>query len=202
MDNQLENLKNFVEYIGKTIIKQSHLIIPIDDDTIDSDDDIVDIADVHRKPEKAIDSAGRKRYKTQKKIRDSVLKKAHYLCNCNDSKHFYFESVDLHNYVEGHHIVPMNRQEEYYFDKTINLDIPDNIVPLCPNCHCQIHLGSRQARIKIISELFVRNKAKLFSFNSELTLPILASYYNIGLDDEEANDWLKRAEKTVEEKTK
>ena len=96
----------------------------------------------------------------------------------------------------------MNRQEEYYFDKSINLDIPNNIVPLCPNCHCQIHLGSRQARIKIISELFVRNKIKLLSFNSELTLPILASYYNIGLDEEESNKWLKIAEKTVEEKTK
>lgn len=94
----------------------------------------------------------------------------------------------------------MNRQEEYYFDKDINLDIPNNIVPLCPNCHCQIHLGSRQSRIKILSELYVRNKAKLLSFNPDLTLSILASYYNIGMENEEEKDWIKRAEKIVSDK--
>lgn len=119
------------------------------------------------------------------------------MCDCDDTKHFYFESVDLHNYVEGHHIVPMNRQEEYYFDYNINLDVPYNIVALCPNCHCQIHLGSRQARLKILSELYVRNKAKLQTLNPNLTLSILASYYNIGLDDQEESDWLKRAEKII-----
>ena len=71
---------------------------------------------------------------------------------------------------------------------------------LCPNCHCQIHLGSRQARLKILSELFVRNKAKLLTLNPNLTLSILASYYNIGLEEEEERDWLKRAEKIVTEK--
>ena len=175
-------------------------MIPVDEDIIESDDDLEDIADVHRKPEKGIDGTGRKRFKTQKKIRDSVLENANYLCDCHDKKHFYFESTDLHNYVEGHHIVPMNRQEEYYFDKDINLDIPNNIVPLCPNCHCQIHLGSRQSRIKILSELYVRNKAKLLSFNPDLTLSILASYYNIGMENEEEKDWIKRAEKIVSDK--
>lgn len=94
----------------------------------------------------------------------------------------------------------MNRQQEYYFDSSINLDIPNNIVPLCPNCQSQIHLGSRQARLKIISELYVRNKAKLLSINPNLTLSILTSYYNIGLKNEEEKYWIKKAEKTIEEK--
>ena len=96
----------------------------------------------------------------------------------------------------------MNRQQEYYFDSSINLDIPNNIVPLCPNCHSQIHLGSRQARLKIISELYVRNKAKLLSFSPNLTLAILASYYNIGLEKEEELYWIKKAEKVIEERIK
>lgn len=87
-----------------------------------------------------------------------------------------------------------------YFDSSINLDIPNNIVPLCPNCHSQIHLGNRQARLKIISELYVRNKTKLLSINLNLTLSILASYYNIGLENEKEKHWIKK-EKTIEEKT-
>ena len=200
LDNQFANLEKFINFANSSILKQTHTVIPVDEDIIESDDDLEDIADVHRKPEKGIDGTGRKRFKTQKKIRDSVLENANYLCDCHDKKHFYFESTDLHNYVEGHHIVPMNRQEEYYFDKDINLDIPNNIVPLCPNCHCQIHLGSRQSRIKILSELYVRNKAKLLSFNPDLTLSILASYYNIGMENEEEKDWIKRAEKIVSDK--
>lgn len=199
-DNQLLNLEKFINHISTTIISPITVTTPADDEVVEGDDDVENINDIHRKPQKAIDKAGRKRYKTQKKIRDYVLEKSHYLCNCNDKLHFYFESVNLHNYVEGHHIVPMNRQEEYYFDKSVNLDIPNNIVPLCPNCHSQIHLGSRHARIKIISELFVRNKAKLMSFDSEISLSLLASYYNIGLTNEEENDWLKRASKIISEK--
>ena len=200
LDNQFDNLNRFIEFANDNLIKQGVITGPIDNDIIESDDDLEDINDIHRKPERGIDSTGRKRFKTNKKIRDSVLAKANYLCDCNDSKHFYFESVELDNYVEGHHIVPMNRQQEYYFDSSINLDIPNNIIPLCPNCHSQIHLGSRQARLKIISELYVRNKAKLLSINPNLTLSILASYYNIGLENEEEKYWIKKAEKTIEEK--
>ena len=200
IDKQFANLKNFVDYANTNILKSIGIITPNDEDIIESDDDIQDIDDIHRMPDRGIDSTGRKRYKTQKKIRDAVLEKAHYKCDCDDQRHFYFESVDLHNYVEGHHVVPMNRQEEYYFDSSINLDVPNNIVALCPNCHCQIHLGSRQARLKILSELYVRNKAKLLVLNPNLTLSILASYYNIGLVEEEERDWLKRAEKIVSDK--
>ncbi len=200
LDNQFANLKRFVDYANRSLIMQSHLLMPIEDTIIESDDDLTNFEDIHRMPEKGVDTKGRKRFKTQKKIRDYVLEKANYMCNCNDSKHFYFESVELHNYVEGHHIIPMNRQEEYYFDGGINLDIPNNIVPLCPNCHCQIHLGSRLARIKIISELYVRNKSKLKSFNPDLSLSVLASYYNIGLESEEEKDWLERAKLIVENK--
>lgn len=201
LNNQFANLKRFVDYANSTLITQMPVPITIDDDIIETDEELFDYENMHRMPEKGVDNKGRKRFKTFKKIRDSVLERANYLCNCNDSKHFYFESVDLHNYVEGHHIVPMNRQEEYYYDNGINLDIPNNIIPLCPNCHCQIHLGSRSARIKIISEIYVRNKAKLFSFNPNLSLSILASYYNIGLDSEEEKDWLRKAYMAIEQKT-
>lgn len=200
IDNQFANLKKFVDFANANILKSNGSITPNDDDIIECDDDIQNIDDIHRVPDKGIDSKGRRRFKTQRKIRDFVLKQANFLCDCNDLKHFYFESVDLNNYVEGHHVVPMNRQEEYYFDDNINLDVPNNIVALCPNCHCQIHLGSRQAKLKILSEIFVRNKAKLWALNPHLTLSILASYYNIGLEGEEERYWLLYAEKIISAK--
>lgn len=198
LDNQFSNLVAFIDYANNTASLQHKR--SSEDNIIESDDEIENINDIHRKPVRGIDSKGRKRYKTQKKIRDSVIEKAEFLCDCNDSKHYYFESICLHNYVEGHHVVPMNRQDEYYFDHSINLDVPYNIIPLCPNCHSQIHLGSRESRIKILSEIYVRNIDKLFEINPNLTLTILASYYNIGLDEHEEIKWLNYAEKIVEKK--
>lgn len=199
-DNQFENLKRFVEFVDKQNLTQAEVKMPVDEDIMESDDDVTDIYDIHRMPERSVDSKGRRRFKTQRKIREAVLKKAKYLCDCNDKKHFYFESVDLHNYVEGHHIIPMNRQEEYYFDSSINIDIPNNIVALCPTCHSQIHCGSRQAKLEVLSELYVRNKQKLLTINRELSLSVLASYYNIGLEEDEEKRYLSYAEKLVSEK--
>ena len=197
LDNQIGTLKKFIDYANSNILKPAN-IIP--DDVIESDDNIKDMNDIGRTPERGIDSSGRRRFKTQKKIRDFVLKKAQYMCDCNDDKHFYFESVEKHNYVEGHHIVPMNRQTEYYFDSNVNLDVANNIVALCPNCHSQIHLGSRRARLAILSELYIRHKTELNLLNSHLTLSILASYYNIGLEEEEEREWAIRAAETVSNK--
>jgi len=81
LDNQFDNLNRFIEFANDNLIKQGVVTGPIDNDIIESDDDLEDINDIHRKPERGIDSTGRKRFKTNKKIRDSVLAKANYLCN-------------------------------------------------------------------------------------------------------------------------
>lgn len=199
-DNQLANLQKFIDYVNADENARLSAVAVDEDDVVEGFDYIVDCSDIHRKPEKGADGSGRKRYKTQRSIRDFVLEQANYLCDCHDERHFYFESVELHNYVEGHHIIPMNRQEEYYNDKGVNLDVSQNIVSLCPSCHRQIHWGSRRARLEVISELYVRNKAQLLKVDGALTLSLLASYYNIGLMDEEEKDWLKRAKHVLEKR--
>ena len=199
LDNQFENLKKFIAYANATPI-MNFALGSFEDDTVESDEEVQDISDMHRPPEKATSSSGRKRFKTQKRIKDAVLEAADFYCDCDDKRHFYFESSDYTRYVEGHHIVPMNRQEELWRDEGINIDITSNLVPLCPNCHTQIHRGSRQARIEVLSEIFTRNKARLHLFKSDLTLVLLASYYNIGLSDEDEEYWLKKSQKRVEDK--
>lgn len=41
------------------------------------------------------------------------------------------------HYTEPHHIVPMSRQDAF----DTSLDVEENIISLCCNCHKQIHLG-------------------------------------------------------------
>lgn len=204
IDNQLKNLKRFIDFINTTSESEfmSTIEIPFDD-VIDSNDDVEDTDNLNRMPEQGIGKSGRKRYKTQRKIKQFVLETHNYLCNCHDLKHFYFESSDsFNNYVEGHHMIPMNRQTEYWEDKKTNLDVESNIVPLCPTCHAQIHLGSRRARLDILSEIYVREELKLKRVDKDLDLIKLASYYNIGLELEEKNYLLSNAIKKIHKKDK
>ena len=101
LDNQFDNLNKFIKFANSSLIKHVPTIGPIDNDIIESDDDLEDINDIHRKPEKGIDNNGRKRFKTNKKIRDDVLEKANYLCNCNDSKHFILNQLNLTIMLKG-----------------------------------------------------------------------------------------------------
>jgi len=201
IDNQLLNLKKFVDFINETEIDFTQTIeIPLDD-VIESNDEVENTDDINRLPEQALGKGGRQRYKTQRKIRDKVLQQYNYLCNCHDQKHFYFESSDsFNNYVEGHHMIPMNRQSEYWEDKQINLDVESNIVPLCPTCHAQIHLGSRRARLEILSEIYVRDEIKLKRIDKDIDLVKLVSFYNIGLEQEEEKYLMSNAIMKVQKK--
>ncbi len=67
----------------------------------------------------------------------NALNKADYKCEINcDHPTFRRRNSPL-NYTEPHHIVPMSKQD--YFENS--LDVEENIISLCCNCHKQIHLG-------------------------------------------------------------
>lgn len=201
VDNQLKNLNDFIDYVNNTEMDFTTFVEIPTDDVVESNDNVADTDDINREPEQATGKSGRKRYKTQRKIRDKVLKDYNYTCNCHDQKHFYFESSDsFNNYVEGHHMIPMNRQAEYWEDKKINLDVESNIVALCPTCHAQIHLGSRRARLDIISEIFVRDEVKLKRVDKDINLIKLVSFYNIGLEKEEEKYLIQNATIKVQRK--
>lgn len=194
LGNQFLNLSNFIEYINShAVFTYDEIIEQVESDIVVMDDDIDEtyIDDIFREPIKVIDKTGRKRFKVQKRIKDIVLEEAKYLCNCHDDMHVYFESISRNNYLEGHHLIPMNRQEEYYISKKINLDNKYNLIPLCPNCHSQIHFGSRSARLKILAKLFCINEKGLKKLNQDITIQLLASYYNIGLNEKEAEELLQ-----------
>ena len=201
IDNQIQNLQKFVNYVNNNKVDFTLSFIAPQDDVIEANDEVIDFDDINRLPQQGVNKLGRQRFKTQRKIRDNVLKDYDYLCDCHDLKHFYFESSDSYNnYVEGHHVIPMNRQDEYWSDHNINLDVSSNIIPLCPNCHSQIHLGSRRARLDILSEIFVRDEFKLKRVDKNLTLTKLCSFYNIALSSEEESYILSNAKLRVAKK--
>lgn len=201
-DSQIKSLNKFIEYYNSSLDELKPL--NIEDENIQEEDvELPDerLNDKNTEPEKATIVGGKKRYKTRKSVREKAILKNNYLCDCHDQKHFYFEAMDtLQNYVEGHHVIPMSMQESYWNDHRTNLDIVDNIIPLCPTCHKQVHLGSRMSRLLVLGEIYTRHERTLLSIDRELSFSKFSSFYNIIVTVPEEKELLIRSRRLVNKK--
>ena len=104
-----------------------------------------------------------------------ALKKANYLCQINEN-HKTFIQNNERNYVEGHHVIPMSAQDQFEY----SIDVPENIVALCPNCHRKVHLSNMDTRLIMINELLkIINVKKLSDRKIDITLDKLKKYYQL-----------------------
>uniref|UniRef100_UPI00190F7B16 HNH endonuclease n=1 Tax=Klebsiella pneumoniae TaxID=573 RepID=UPI00190F7B16 len=77
------------------------------------------------------------------------------------------------NYSEPHHIVPMSKQS--YFENS--LDVEENIISLCCNCHKQIHLGNGFE--DMLRKIYAERKYILKKAGIEILLEDLILFYKM-----------------------
>lgn len=134
-----------------------------------NENDIVHIFDHSTKlPKPNKSSKILKHYLRNPKYSKSALFLADYKCEL-DPGHLTF-SNGKHPYMEGHHLIPMSQQDKY----ETSLDVPANIVSLCPTCHRALHYGDYKLKKKLLEFLF--NKRK--KFLDELDIIIDIKYLN------------------------
>ena len=73
-----------------------------------------------------------------------------------------------------HHIIPINAQEDF---PNVNIDIPENVVCLCPSCHREIHNGRDSKEMMI--KLFDSRKDILIAKGISLNIEKMCEYYGI-----------------------
>lgn len=123
---------------------------------------------------------GRMIFKTQRTFKKESFDIYGYKCACDNESHLYFKSESTKKpYIEGHHMIPMEYQEQYWKDKKRNLDCTINLIPLCPHCHRKIHKAVKMERLEIITEIFNKHKKLLQKIDSDLTLEKFAELYNV-----------------------
>lgn len=87
------------------------------------------------------ESKGKSKYVRSPRILGRALKMAKYTCclATTDEPHPSFVSKKTgESYVEAHHLVPFSYQDHF----SHSLDVEENIVILCPNCHRKLHHGT------------------------------------------------------------
>lgn len=87
-------------------------------------------------------------------IKKQSIEMAHYKCEMN-SEHVTFTALSSgHQYMEGHHAIPIKMQNSF----KVSLDVYANIVCLCPICHRLLHYGIESEK-RIVLERIYKDRA-------------------------------------------
>jgi len=195
-DITLRVMHGFIEFLKKTDLTPYNIFrVSVDDEEREAEIiEIIKTKDKKRRDKAAkegipcykqepifdYNKKGRMVFKTQRIFKKESFDIHGYKCACHEEKHLYFTSDSTKKlYVEGHHMIPMEFQEQYWVDKKRNLDCTINLIPLCPHCHRKIHKAVKGERIQIITGIFTKYKNQLETIDNDLTLEKFAELYNV-----------------------
>jgi len=92
-------------------------------------------------------------------IKQQSIESVNYMCEI-DSRHKTFTAKSTgRQYMEGHHILPMNTQEKFQY----SLDVYANVACLCPICHRLLHYGTPEEKEMPLNKLYVERAERLSS---------------------------------------
>ncbi|MCT2910521.1 HNH endonuclease [Weissella confusa] len=108
-----------------------------------------------------------------KKVSIQSLANADYSCEFDTSHQSFISRFTGKMYVEAHHLIPLSNQHQFKY----SLDVPANIVSLCPNCHKTVHYGDEEQVLKITNYLLTSRKSRLSSSNIDVDSTRLKTFY-------------------------
>lgn len=101
-----------------------------------------------------------------------AIKLANYCCSI-DNTHSTFIKPNGTQYMEVHHLIPLNQQKFFKY----KLDTKANIVPLCPNCHRMLHFGRIEDIKPLLCKLYEDRKEHLKSSGLDISFEELLALY-------------------------
>ena len=102
---------------------------------------------------------------------------AEYKCQYNPDHETFISASTGDFFVEPHHFIPVSRNGEFEYD----LDVEENIIVLCPNCHRAIHYGEINLRKKMIDSFYGHRIDELRNKRIDVTLNKLYEFYGINI---------------------
>ncbi|QJB34619.1 DUF3578 domain-containing protein [Chitinophaga oryzae] len=80
-------------------------------------------------------------------ISSEALRRAQYRCEVDSTHTTFISKKNKHQFVEAHHFLPMAMQDNFPY----SIDVPENIIALCPNCHRAFHHGENDYKKELIN---------------------------------------------------
>lgn len=114
---------------------------------------------------------GHKTYPRDRKRALNALAHANYECEIDEEHPTFIRKKSGEKYTEPHHLVPMAFSDEF----EVSLDVEENIVSLCSNCHNQIHYG--EGADSLLKKLYEDRKEDLEKVGINISLEELLRMY-------------------------
>ena len=98
-------------------------------------------------------------------IKKQVEEAAHYCCEYDGTHHTFIVNKTEHQYMEGHHAIPLHQQKHF----ANSLDIYANVVCLCPICHRLLHYGRSNDKKAVLSKIYHDRSDRLANCGIEIS---------------------------------
>lgn len=109
-----------------------------------------------------------------------ALRNADFKCEIDAHHATFISRASGVPFIEAHHLVPLQRQKDFPY----SLDVPENIVALCPTCHRRIHHAQNSIRRTMAISLLNRRNLDLQERGIEVSPALLQSIYQCEIDEE------------------
>lgn len=174
------DLYNYIDFVKLIVNRQLRFVVmditeesyqdSIEHTQLDSS---VEVNDVPREPVGMTTNVQSKKWNRNNITSKKAIVLADYKCEYDESHNSFTSKVTGENYVEAHHLIPMEFQGQF----KRSLDVEANIISLCPLCHKAVHHASLEEKVLIIRDLFQKRKDRLLNCELEIDIKKLLSYY-------------------------
>lgn len=107
----------------------------------------------------------------------TALWNADFKCENQPDHLTFLSSITNNQFVEAHHLIPMKFQDEF----EASIDVPENIISLCPNCHRAFHNSIDEVKTELIKKFYHKRKELLLDREISIAKNELLEYYNTNL---------------------
>lgn len=104
-----------------------------------------------------------------------ALEKVGFKCENNPNHATFIAETTGLQFMEAHHLIPMEFQDDFNF----SIDVPENIISLCPNCHRAFHNSATNIRRKLVSRFLGERFEKMKEREILITEKELLEYYKV-----------------------
>lgn len=131
-------------------------------------------------PQGKLSTTNKGGYRRDPRMAAEALSNAQFTCEWNGSHATFTARRTGQNFVEAHHLIPMAEQVNH----SSSLDVPENIVALCPTCHRLVHHGRAAERTSIAAKLLERRTAGLAARGIVMSEAAIRQLYRTELEDD------------------
>jgi 5-methylcytosine-specific restriction enzyme A len=102
-----------------------------------------------------------------------ALENAGHKCEYKSDHETFISIKSGNHFVEAHHLIPMQFQDNFKY----SLDVPENIIALCPNCHRAIHYAKDEVKKEMLRALLLEREDGLNKRGIKILEKVLVDLY-------------------------